>query len=90
MTVRASLPIINEKGLHARASGKFVAVVEQYDADAQVSHNGMTVSGDSLMGLLTLAAGRGSAIELEVTGPDAARLAEALDRLVADKFGESA
>lgn len=90
MSLQRTLPIINEKGLHARASGKFVAMVEQFDAEARVTHNGMTVSGDSLMGLLTLVAGRGSEIELEVSGPEAEALAEALTELVADRFGEGA
>ena len=82
------LPIVNEKGLHARASAKFVEMVERFDADAQVSRDGMTVSGDSIMGLLMLAAGRGSEIALEVSGAQAAELADALTELVAQRFGE--
>ncbi|MGL6209740.1 MAG: HPr family phosphocarrier protein, partial [Paracoccaceae bacterium] len=54
------LRIINEKGLHARASAKFVEVVEGFDAEAEVTKDGMTVSGDSIMGLLMLAASRGT------------------------------
>ncbi len=82
------LNIVNEKGLHARASAKFVEVVEAHDAEAQVTRDGMTVSGDSIMGLLMLAAADGTQIEVSTSGPDAEKLAEALAALVADKFGE--
>lgn len=83
-----TLKIINEKGLHARASAKFVEVVEKHDAEARVTKDGMTVSGDSIMGLLMLAASRGTSIEVRTTGTEADRLAEALEQLVADRFGE--
>lgn len=83
-----TLNIINEKGLHARASAKFVEVVEAHDAQAQVTKDGMTVSGDSIMGLLMLAASRGTSIELRTTGVEADPLAEALCALVANRFGE--
>lgn len=82
------LKIINEKGLHARASAKFVEVVEEFDAQAQVTRDGMSVSGDSIMGLLMLAASRGTTIEVETSGPQAEALAAALQSLVADRFGE--
>lgn len=82
------LNIVNEKGLHARASARFVEVVEEFDATAQVTRDGMTVSGDSIMGLLMLAASRGTTIEVETAGPDEAALAAALTHLVADRFGE--
>ncbi len=83
-----SLLIVNEKGLHARASAKFVEVVEEFDASAQVTREGMTVSGDSIMGLLMLAASRGTTIEVETSGPQAEALGMALTKLVADRFGE--
>lgn len=83
-----TLKIVNEKGLHARASAKFVEVVEDYDAQAQVTREGMSVSGDSIMGLLMLAASRGTTIEVETSGPQAAELGAALAALVADRFGE--
>ncbi len=83
-----SLLIINEKGLHARASAKFVEVVEEFDANAQVTREDMTVSGDSIMGLLMLAASRGTTIEVETSGPQAEALGVALTALVADRFGE--
>ena len=82
------LRIINEKGLHARASAKFVEVVESHDAQAQVSKDGMTVSGDSIMGLLMLAASRGTEIEVDTHGAEAQKLADALEALVANRFGE--
>ncbi|HBZ44897.1 MAG TPA: HPr family phosphocarrier protein [Maritimibacter sp.] len=82
------LMILNEKGLHARASAKFVDVVENHDARARVSKDGLEAEGDSIMGLLMLAASKGTEIEVETSGAEAEKLMEALDALVADKFGE--
>ena len=82
------LEIINEKGLHARASAKFVETVERFDARATVRRDGMEVSGDSIMGLLLLAAGRGTSIDVTVEGAEAEALAAALRALVGDRFGE--
>jgi phosphocarrier protein len=87
-SVLRALRIVNEKGLHARASAKFVETVERFDAEAKVTRDGMTVSGDSIMGLLMLAASKGTTIEVETRGPEAEALADALEALVADKFGE--
>lgn len=87
-TVTRSLKIINEKGLHARASAKLVEVVEGFDASAEIARDGMGASGDSIMGLLMLAAGKGSTIEVQTSGPDAEALADAVEALVADRFGE--
>ena len=87
-TVRRTLPIVNEKGLHARASAKLVEVVEAHDADATVRRDGMEASGDSIMGLLMLAASKGTAIDVETSGPQAEQLADALQALVAGRFGE--
>ncbi len=86
--VRRTLNIINEKGLHARASAKLVEVVEGFDATAEVSRDGLSASGDSIMGLLMLAAANGTSIDVETSGPDAEALADALETLVSDKFGE--
>jgi phosphocarrier protein len=83
-----TLRIGNMKGLHARASAKLVEVVEAHDAQATVSRDGMSTSGDSIMGLLMLAAGIGSEIEVETEGPEAEALLEAIAALVAAKFGE--
>lgn len=86
--VTRTLTIVNEKGLHARASARLVEVVESYDASAEVRRDGMSASGDSIMGLLMLAASKGTTIQVETRGPQAAELAEALSELVADRFGE--
>jgi phosphocarrier protein len=82
------LRILNIKGLHARASARLVEVVEAHDAQATVSKDGMSTSGDSIMGLLMLGAGIGSDIEVETEGPQAEALMEAIAALVGDKFGE--
>ncbi|MEM7686183.1 MAG: HPr family phosphocarrier protein [Paracoccaceae bacterium] len=82
------LQIINEKGLHARASARFVETVEAHDAKATVSRDGQTVGGDSIMGLLMLAAAKGTTIEVTCTGPDSELLVAALSDLIADCFGE--
>ncbi len=83
-----TLKIVNEKGLHARASAKLVEVVEAFDSQAEVSRDGMSASGDSIMGLLMLAASRGTSIDVRTSGPDAEALANAIQALVADRFGE--
>lgn len=82
--------IVNEKGLHARASAKFVETVEGHDASARVFKDGLDADGDSIMGLLMLAASLGTTIDVETHGAEAVELADALDALIADKFGEGA
>ena len=82
------LEILNQKGLHARASAKFVQTVEKFDADVRVTRCGETVGGGSIMGLMMLAAGPGTSITVEATGPDAAPVIAALEALVTDRFGE--
>jgi phosphocarrier protein HPr len=82
------LEIVNEKGLHARASARFVETVDRFEADAIVRRDGLEVSGESIMGLLMLGAARGAAIEVETSGVEAEALIEALAELVADRFGE--
>ncbi len=86
--VSRELPIINRKGLHARATAKFVHCVESYDAEVRVTRCGETVGGLSIMGILTLGAAQGSTITVSATGPDAARVVEALAQLLAARFGE--
>ncbi|WP_444463862.1 HPr family phosphocarrier protein [Rhodobacter capsulatus] len=88
MSVSKVLKIVNEKGLHARASARFVEVVVAHDARAEVEKDGMKVSGDSIMGLLMLAASRGTTIEVTTFGTEAEKLSDALAALVADRFGE--
>ena len=84
-----TLSIINEKGLHARASAKFVETVEKFDASANVTKDGLDACGDSIMGLLMLAASRGTTIDVETKGPQAQELAEALEQLINKRFGEA-
>jgi len=82
------LPIVNRKGLHARATAKFVQCVERFEAAIMVSRCGETVGGTSIMGILTLGAGMGSTITVGATGPQAEEALTALQALVANKFGE--
>jgi phosphocarrier protein len=82
------LPIVNKKGLHARASAKFVQTVEQFRAEVKVSRCGETVGGDSIMGLMMLSAGPGTSVQVQATGADAGAVIEALTALLADRFGE--
>lgn len=88
MTDRRKLKIVNIKGLHARASAKLVEVAERFDARATISKDGLSAGADSLMGLLMLAAEIGTYIEVESSGAQAEELADAIEALVADKFGE--
>ncbi|MEL6765576.1 MAG: HPr family phosphocarrier protein [Pseudomonadota bacterium] len=83
-----TVSIVNAKGLHARASARFVECVEAHDATARVSRDGQTVSGDSIMGLLMLAAAKGTEIAIETHGAEAETLLEALATLIANRFGE--
>ena len=87
-TISRTFLICNEKGLHARASAKLVELVEGFDATAEISRDGQSASGDSIMGLLMLAASKGTTIDVSTNGPDALPLADALETLVADRFGE--
>jgi phosphocarrier protein HPr len=82
------LTIVNRRGLHARASARFVKCAEAYDAEIRVTKDGQTVGGTSIMGLMTLAAAPGCKVELEAEGPDAAAALEALSTLVEGGFGE--
>jgi phosphocarrier protein len=82
------LEIVNERGLHARASAKFVHTVDQFDAVVKVTRGSETVGGNSIMGLMMLAAGQGTSITVEATGPQAADVIEALTKLVNGRFTE--
>jgi phosphocarrier protein HPr len=82
------MPIINQKGLHARASAKFVQTVEKFDAQVRVTRAGETVGGTSIMGLMMLAASPGTSITVEATGAQAAEVIDALDNLLSTRFGE--
>ena len=85
---RAELIIRNKKGLHARASAKFVKCAEVFDAEIRVFRDGQCVGGTSIMGLMMLAAGQGSTIVIEAEGREAPEAIEALTALVEDGFGE--
>ena len=87
-TRRAELLIRNKKGLHARASAKFVKCAETFDATIRVTREGQTVGGSSIMGLMMLAAGPGTTICVEAEGVQATEAIEALKALVDDGFGE--
>jgi phosphocarrier protein HPr len=82
------LPIVNRKGLHARATAKFVQCVERFQSRITVSRAGETVGGTSIMGILTLGAGIGTTITVAADGPDAAEAMDAIAALVAARFGE--
>ena len=89
MTIlKQDLPITNQRGLHARASAKFVKCAEGFDAIVMVSKDGHSVPGTSIMGLMMLAASMGSSIAVEASGPQAVQAMEALSALVASKFDE--
>ena len=82
------LEIVNQKGLHARASAKFVQTVEKFEAEVKVTRGQETVGGTSIMGLMMLAAGPGSMIKVEATGRQASEVIEALEALVSGRFTE--
>jgi phosphocarrier protein HPr len=82
------LTICNKKGLHARASARFVQTVEKFDADVRVMRCGEIVGGTSIMGLMMLAASPGTTITVEATGKEAAEVIAALAALIESRFGE--
>ena len=82
------LHIVNRKGLHARATAKFVQCVERFDAEIKVTRCGETVGGDSIMGILMLGAGLGSTITVTALGAQAIEALDALEALVANRFNE--
>ena len=84
------LQIVNQKGLHARASAKFVQTVERFDAVVKVTRCGETVGGNSIMGLMMLAAGPGTSITVEASGNHANDVLNALQELIDNRFGEDA
>ena len=86
--LQRTLPILNKRGLHARASAKFVQTVERFDAVVRVTRCGETVSGTSIMGLMMLAAAPGTTILVEAEGREAEAAIIALADLVGDRFGE--
>ena len=87
-TINMRLKILNEKGLHARAAAKFVEVVDTFDVRLVVKKDNLEASGDSIMGLLMLAASRGTEIELVASGLEVAETLSALSDLIKNLFGE--
>jgi phosphocarrier protein HPr len=88
VTAKTTVDIVNKRGLHARASAKFVKLASTFDAEVTVSKDGSTVDARSIMGLMMLAAGPGASIEIEAEGPEATQALEALAALVAGRFDE--
>jgi len=88
VTVRKTVQICNERGLHARASAKFVKMAARFDAEVRVGRDGTMVDARSIMGLMMLAAGIGSEVEIEADGPQALEALTALTALVEDRFDE--
>ena len=86
--VTRELPIINKRGLHARASAKFVQMVERFNAEVWVTKGNETVGGTSIMGLMMLSAGPGTSITVSAIGPEAQAALDAITELVASKFNE--
>ena len=86
--VQKTMAIINQRGLHARASANFVKCAEGFDADIRVSRDGMTVPATSIMGLMMLGAAMGTSVQVEASGPQANAAISALDQLVSSKFDE--
>ena len=82
------MPIINKRGLHARASAKFVQMVERFNAEVWVTRGNETVGGTSIMGLMMLSAGPGTTITVSAAGPEAEAALNAITELVSDKFHE--
>ena len=83
-----TIEILNARGLHARAAAKFVKCVEQFEAEVTVSRGGNEVSGDSIMGLMMLAAAKGTTIDVCCSGPEASAVYDALEALISAKFEE--
>jgi phosphocarrier protein len=86
--LRRTVTICNKRGLHARAAARFVKLAYEFNAEVMVAKNGTAVSGRSIMGLMMLAAGPGTAIELRATGPEAERAVAALAELICGGFNE--
>jgi phosphocarrier protein len=87
-TSQGTFTIVNEKGLHARASAKFVDMVEQFEASATIEKDGIDACGDSIMGLLMLVASKGTQVNIKTEGVQAQELLNALGEFIANRFGE--
>ena len=87
--IKRQIRISNKLGLHARASAKLTQLASRFQSGIWIERNGRRVNAKSIMGVMMLAAGIGSAVELEVEGPDEAAAADALEKLFSEKFGEA-
>jgi len=87
-TSQGTFTIVNEKGLHARASAKLVDMVEQFEASATIEKDGIDACGDSIMGLLMLVASKGTQVHIKTEGVQAQELLNALGELISNRFGE--
>ena len=87
-TANRTVDIVNKRGLHARASAKFVKMASTFDAEVRVSKDGQTVDARSIMGLMMLAAGPGCCIDIEAEGAEAEAAVAALEALVSARFDE--
>ncbi len=85
---KKTLPIVNKLGLHARASAKLTQAAGKFSSSVFLSRNGKRVNAKSIMGVMMLAAGKGSSIDAETEGADEVEAMEAIEKLIADKFGE--
>jgi phosphocarrier protein HPr len=88
MKAERTVEILNERGLHARASAKFVKLANEFDAEVTVTRDGQTVDARSIMGLMMLAAGPGCTVEIHADGRDAKAAVDALSELIASRFDE--
>ncbi|KZE33490.1 phosphocarrier protein [Crenobacter luteus] len=87
--IKTQVEIINKLGLHARASSKFTQLASRYKSEVWLARNARRVNGKSIMGVMMLAAGKGSTVELEVSGDDEQAASEALIALIQNKFDEA-
>ncbi|MBA4708037.1 HPr family phosphocarrier protein [Aquitalea aquatica] len=87
--LRVEIQIINKLGLHARASSKFTQLASRFSSDVGIARNGRRVNGKSIMGVMMLAAAKGSTIELDVAGPDEQEALDALVALINNRFDEA-
>ncbi len=86
--VNRDITIINKLGLHARAAAKFVTLASRYESDIRLLRDGREVNAKSIMGVMMLAAGRGTALQIQATGEDASDAVQQLEKLVQERFGE--
>lgn len=86
---RKQITIINKLGLHARAAAKFVKLASSFDSEIRLARGAHVVNGKSIMGVMMLAAAKGTELELSAAGPDAAEALAKLERLILDRFGEA-